>query len=120
MSKHELSNNAADGPDVDGAGVLLPGQDDLGRPVPSSGNVIGQDSVCRLQLLDVSSGKTEVADLQIAVRVDEQVARLEVPVVDAGRVDVLEPAKNLVKEKLHVVVGQRLARLNDDAKIGFH
>ena len=41
------------------------------------------------------SGEAKIADLEVAVCVDEQVAGLEVAVQDVGRVDVLEPAQHL-------------------------
>jgi hypothetical protein len=37
-------------------------------------------------------GETKVADLELAVGVDEQVPRLEIAVEDVGRVDVLSEA----------------------------
>jgi hypothetical protein len=63
--------------------VLLPRQHDLWRTVVSSRNVTSH-----LRVLD--SGKTEIANLQIAVLVDKNVGRLEIAVDDTGRVDVFE------------------------------
>lgn len=47
--------------------------------------------------------KNKVTHLQYAVAVDEQVARLDVPVEDARRVQILEAAQDLVQEHLDVV-----------------
>ena len=46
------------------------------------------------------------ADLQVAVGVQQQVARLQVAVVDAGRVDVLQAAQQLEEQppRVYVVV----------------
>lgn len=54
------------------------------------------------------SGQTKVADLQLAVGIDQQVSGLEVPVQHVGRVDVLQTAQRLVDERLKVCVRQRL------------
>jgi hypothetical protein len=49
------------------------------------------------------------ADLELTVGPDEQVGRLDVPVDDAGRVNVLEPAQQLVREEYHIVERQGFA-----------
>ena len=49
--------------------------------------------------------QTKVRDLDEAVGVDEKVGRLQIAVEDVSRVDVLEPAQDLVREALDVVVG---------------
>lgn len=80
--KH-LSENATSTPDINFNVVFLPGEHNLGSSVVSCRNIASH-----LGVLD--SGKTEVADLQIAVFVDENVARLEVTVDNTGRMHVLE------------------------------
>jgi hypothetical protein len=47
-----------------------------------------------------SPGETVVADLEDTVGVDQQVSRLDVPVDDFGRVEVLHTTQNLVQENL--------------------
>ena len=54
------------------------------------------------------SSQTEIADLEIAGCVEEQVRRLQVPMQNVGGVDVLESAENLVQEVTDVVVAQAL------------
>ena len=54
------------------------------------------------------SGQSEIADLQIASRVQQQVRGLEVTVQDVGGVDVLQAAEDLVQEVADVVVAQTL------------
>lgn len=49
----------------------------------------------------LNAGKTEVANLQVAVLVDEDVGRLEIAMDDAGGVDILQSAENLVQEVLY-------------------
>jgi hypothetical protein len=80
--KH-LSENAASTPDINLNVVFLPGEHNLGSSVVSCRNITSH-----LGVLD--SGKTKVADLQIAVFVDENVTGLEVAVDNAGRMHVLE------------------------------
>lgn len=56
----------------------------------------------------VAAGKAKVADLELAVGVDEQISGLEVAVENVGGVNVLEAAEGLVDEGLEVGVGQWL------------
>lgn len=78
-----LRKDAPRTPDIDLDVVLLPCQHDLGGPVVPSRDVAGH-----LGVLDTSEAK--VADLEIAVFVDEDVAWLEVAVDDAGGMHILE------------------------------
>mmetsp|Transcript_10363 Transcript_10363/g.26551 ORF Transcript_10363/g.26551 Transcript_10363/m.26551 type:complete len:245 (+) Transcript_10363:600-1334(+) len=55
-----------------------------------------------------NAGKSKVADLEVAVAVQENVTWLEVAMDDVGRMDVFEPAENLVREVADVVVGNLL------------
>ena len=52
--------------------------------------------------------RTKVANLEVAILVDEEIAWFEVAVEHLGRVDRLEPAQDLVNEILDVVVRERL------------
>ena len=54
------------------------------------------------------SGQTEIADLEIAGGVEEQVRRLQITMQNVGGVNVLEAAENLVQEVTDVVVAQSL------------
>lgn len=89
-----LRKDASRTPDVDLDIVLLPRQHDLGRTV-----VARRDVARHLRVLDTR--QPEVADLQVAVLVDQDVARLEVAVHDAGRMDVFQSTKDLVEEVLY-------------------
>lgn len=88
-----LGENTASRPDVDSNIVLLPGEHDLRGTIVTSGDVSGH-----LGVLDTSQAK--VTDFEITVLIDENVGRLEVTMNDAGGVDILETAKNLVEEIL--------------------
>jgi hypothetical protein len=82
--KH-LSKDAACTPDIDLDIVLLPCEHDLRGSVVS-----GRDVTRHLRVL--YTGETEVANLEIAVLVDEDVAGLQVAVHDTSRVDVFQTA----------------------------
>ena len=69
---------------------------------------------------DVRTCQTEIANLQIAVGVNEEISWLEVPVVNACGVNVLKTSENLVQEKLNVIIGQRLVGLNNLGEIRLH
>lgn len=99
LALDHLGEDAARGPDVDLDVVLLPGEHDLGRAVVPGGHVAGH-----LRVLD--TGEAEVADFQVTVLVDEDVAGLEVAVDDARGVHVLQASEDLVQEVLHELLFQ--------------
>lgn len=65
--------------------VLLPGQHDLWGAVVASGDVTRH-------LWILETGETKVADLEVAVLVDEDVGRLQISVDDTGGMGVFEAA----------------------------
>jgi hypothetical protein len=69
LTADKLRQDAADTPNVDGRCVLLPGEDDLGSPVPPGGDVVSQKSRRSHQHADVCASQPEVANSQIAVTV---------------------------------------------------
>ena len=73
-----------------------------------------------LRLVRVPPRESKVADLELAVGIHHEVAGLEVAVEDVGRVDVLEPAQDLVDEGLVVGVGEGLSGSDDGVEIGLH
>lgn len=103
-----------------GFGVALEAQHDFRRTVPSGSDVFCHVTGILLRVDRETSGKTKVANLELAVGIDEQVSGLQVTVQNVGGVDVFETAKNLVDEGLEVSVSQRLARTDDGSKIAFH
>ena len=80
--KH-LCKDAACAPDINLHIVLLPREHNLGRAVVS-----GRDITGHLRVLN--TGETKVADFQIAVFVDENVAGLEIAMDDTGRVNIFQ------------------------------
>lgn len=95
LAVEELQEDAADGPDVDGGGVVRGVEQELGGAVPPRDHVLRHHVALRRW-----ARQPEVADLEVAVGVQQQVAGLQVPVDYVRRVDVLEPAQYLVQEVL--------------------
>lgn len=87
-SQH-LGEDAPRTPDIDLDVVLLPCQHDLGGTV-----VARRDVASHLGVLD--TGEAKVADLEVAVFVDEDVAWFEVSVDDAGGMYILEASLDSV------------------------
>mmetsp|Transcript_38820 Transcript_38820/g.124449 ORF Transcript_38820/g.124449 Transcript_38820/m.124449 type:complete len:351 (+) Transcript_38820:695-1747(+) len=117
LSPQHLREDAADGPDVDGLVVARRFAEKFGRAVPPRDDVLRQ--LARGVVVD-APGQAEVADRQVAVRVHQQVARLEVPVQHRRRVDVLETAEDLVQKVLVMRVRQGLPRRDDAVEVALH
>ena len=103
-----------------GFGVALEGKHDLRSSVPSCCNVFSHVACIFFRVDAETSGQTEIANLKLAVGVNEQVTRLKITMQDVGAVNVFQATENLVDEGLEVGVGQRLARTNDGSKIALH
>lgn len=93
LAVQHLGKDTAGTPDVDLDVILLPSKHDLRGAVVARRHVAGHLRV-------LNARQAEVTDLQVAVLVHENITRLQVPVDDAGRVDILEPAQDLVEEVL--------------------
>lgn len=85
LSLQHLREDTSGTPDVHLDIVFLPGEHDFGSSVVSCGDVARH-----LGVLD--TGQSEIADLQITVFVDENVAGLQVTMDDASGVNVFEAA----------------------------
>ena len=103
-----------------GFGVALKAQHDLGRAVPARRHVLSHVARILLRVHRKTAGQSKIADLELAVGVDQQIAGLQVAVQHIGRVDVLQAAQNLVDEGLEVGVGEGLARADDGGQIALH
>jgi hypothetical protein len=88
--------------------VIRKAEHDLRCAVPPRRNVLGHESLL-LRLVE-PAGEPEIANLEFAIRVHEQVARLEITVQHVGRVDVFKAAERLVNEGLEMRVREGLAR----------
>ena len=115
-----LREDAPHGPDVDGEGVLVHREHQLRGAVPAGRHVLGHERGVVLGGGREPAGHPEVADLEFAVAVDQEVARLEVPVEYAGGVDVLQPPEYLVEKILDVLVAEGLHRVDDVVEVALH
>ena len=89
---HHFREDAAEAPDVDGGGVGLGAEEDLGGAVPQ------RDDLVRVRPDGEGEGarQAEVCELDGAAVVDEQVLRLEVAVEDAMGVAVGDAGQQLM------------------------
>lgn len=95
-----LGEDAASAPDVHLDVVFLPCEHDLG------GSVVSRRNVARhLRVLD--TGQAKVANLQIAVFVDENVAWFQVPMDDTRRVDVFQASLPTISVQMNIVLADR-------------
>ena len=83
LALEHLGEDAAGTPDVHFDIVLLPREHDLGGAVVARGDVAGH-----LRILD--PGQAEIANLEIAVLVDQDVAGLQIAMDNACRMDIFE------------------------------
>ena len=83
LAVQHLCENTARTPDVDLNVVLLPCEHDLGRAVVS-----GRDVAGHLRVLD--AGQTKIADFEIAVFVDQNIAGFKIAMHDTGRVHIFQ------------------------------
>eukprot|EP00968_Pinguiococcus_pyrenoidosus_P005296 scaffold340_cov256-Pinguiococcus_pyrenoidosus.AAC.20 len=90
---------------------------ELGSTIPPRAHVLGEVVIV---LLVESARQPKVADDQVAVGVHEDVGRLEVPMENAGGVDVLDAPQELIQEVLVVLVGERLLRTQHPMQIRLH
>ena len=67
-----------------GFGVALEAEHDLRSAIPPRGHVFGHVAGVLLGIDREATGQAEVADLELAVGVDKQVARLEIAMEDVG------------------------------------
>jgi hypothetical protein len=87
--------------------VVCKAEHNLRCAIPPRRDIFGHEPLL-LRLIKPAS-KSKIANLKLAVRVNEQVARLKIAVQHVGRVDVFQTAECLVDEGLEVRVRERLA-----------
>lgn len=100
---------------------MLERQHDLWCSVPPSSNIFGHEAGFR------AGGfrglhrprESKIADLQVAVGVEEQIRWFEITVDDIGRVQRLKGAKCLIDKVLRMVIGQVLCS-DDTVHVGLH
>mmetsp|Transcript_78805 Transcript_78805/g.170338 ORF Transcript_78805/g.170338 Transcript_78805/m.170338 type:complete len:351 (-) Transcript_78805:244-1296(-) len=118
LAADELTEDAPDRPDVDGLCVLAGKQDHLRRSVPARHDIVCEGRV--VLVVPEATGEAEVADFQVAVLVHQNIGGLQVAVHDIGAVEVQEPAEDLVREVLVVLVIQQLLGVDHAVKVCLH
>lgn len=103
-----------------GFGVALEAEHDLRGAVPPRCDVFGHVACVFLWIDGEAAGEAEVADLEFAVGIDEQVARLQISVQDVRGVDVLQAAQDLVDEGLKMGIRQGLTGAYNGGQVAFH
>ena len=83
LALEHLGEDASRAPDINLDAVLLNGEHDLGGTVVWHRNVSSHQGV-------LDPGQTEITNLEVAILVEQDVARVEVPLNDTRRVDVLQ------------------------------
>mmetsp|Transcript_68291 Transcript_68291/g.213604 ORF Transcript_68291/g.213604 Transcript_68291/m.213604 type:complete len:378 (+) Transcript_68291:256-1389(+) len=114
----ELAEDAPDRPHVDGLCVLRRQEHHLWRAVPAGHDVVRERGV--LLVVPEAACQAEVADLEVAVLVHQDVRGLQVAVDHVGAVEVEEAAEDLVGEVLMVLVVQHLLGVDDLVEVRLH
>ena len=90
--------------------VVRKAKHDLGGTIPPRRNVLGHKAL--LLGLIKPPREPKIANFELAVRIHEQVSRLEIAVEHVGRVDIFQAAQRLVDERLEVRIRKRLTGTN--------
>ena len=101
--------------------VLLEGEHDFGCAVPAGSDVFCHEArLCAGWLCGLDgASETKVADLEIAVGVEEEIRGLEISVYDISGVEGLECSQGLIDKVLGVIVREILCP-NDAVHVGLH
>ena len=86
-----LCQNAADSPNINARAVDPGTEQELRRTVPACDHDMGVNSVGR----SVNFCQTEIADLEDAFSVDQQVVGLDIPMQDPMLVQIFEACKSV-------------------------
>lgn len=100
--------------------VALEREHNLWRTVPSCSYVFRHVPRILLGVDRETSCETEIANLQLAISIDEQISRLQITVKDIGRVNIFQSTQNLVDKGLEVGVGEGLPGTDNSREITFH
>ena len=92
--------------------VIRKAQHNLRRPIPSRRNIFSHKSLVPTPLLCllctspgcIASRQPKIANLQLAIGINEQITRFQITVKDIGRVDVFKATERLVQEGLEMGV----------------
>ena len=79
-------------------GVTLKAEHDLGCSIPTCGHVLCHEAPVLLWVDREASGQAKVTNLELAVRINQKIARFEISMQNICRVDVLESTEDLIDE----------------------
>lgn len=96
LAGSHLGEDAANGPHVDTSGVLATTEQNFGRAVPESDDLVGVSAERNTE----GASQTEISQLQVAFLVDEQVLWLQVTVENAVGMAVARALEELKSELL--------------------
>lgn len=96
LAGSHLGEDAANGPHVNTSGVLAATEQNFGRAVPESDDLVGVSAERNTK----GASQTKIGQLQVALLVDEQVLRLQVTVQDAVGMAVARALEELESELL--------------------
>ena len=96
LTGSHLGEDAANGPHVNTSGVLAATEQNFGRTVPESDDLVGVSAERNTK----GASQTKIGQLQVALLVDEQVLRLQVTVQDAVGMAVARALEELESELL--------------------
>ena len=115
FAQKHLADETPQRPYVNFLAVIFAAQQQFGRPIPPRGDIIGHNNQLLVGGLLLEPHESEVAKFGLAVLINEDVGRLEVPVDEVGVVEVEDGFGNLVDDELLVPFLQlgRLAVLPD-------
>ena len=100
--------------------VALEAQHDLRSSIPTGSHIFGHVACILFGIYREASSKAEIADFELTIGIDQKVSGFQISMKHIGRMDILQPAKDLVDERLKVGVGQRLTGPNDGREVAFH
>ena len=86
-----FSKDASYRPNVNGDSIIVTAQEELWCTVPASNNILCHE----LAIAFTSSCQPKITYLQVAISIDKEVPRLQVPVKDVCWMKILEPSKQL-------------------------
>jgi len=118
LATQHLSQDTANGPNINGLGVLLESQHNLRGSVPAGCDVFSHETGV-VFLRGGRASEAEIANLEVAIGIEEQVGWLEISVENVCGVHSLEGAEGLVDKVLAVVIRQILCA-NNTVHIGLH
>lgn len=109
LAREELPDEAPKAPNIRSRGVLLRPQQYLGCAIPPRGDILSEHCLLLgLCLCGEGAYEPKIADLGIALLIDEYIGGLDIAVDEPRRVEVVEGLGDLVHDELLVLLLQHL------------